>query len=61
MGILIHIFFYYAEMRRKTFKCTLNEIFLKTIQKEFTIEPKSYTAMLLYFFFDSLLSTCPDK
>ena len=25
------------------------------------MEPKSYTAMLLYLFFDSLLSTCPKK
>ena len=29
--------------------------------KTFTIEPKSYTAMLLYLCFDSLLSTCPKK
>ena len=26
-----------------------------------TVEPKSYTAMLLYLFFDSLLSTCLKK
>ena len=29
--------------------------------KKFTIEPKSYTTMLLYLFFDSLLSTCQKK
>ena len=29
--------------------------------KKCTIEPKSYTAMLLYLFLDSLLSTCPKK
>ena len=27
----------------------------------FLIEPKSYTAMVLYLYFDSLLSTCPKK
>ena len=35
--------------------------FKKANKKKFTIEPKSYTAMLLYLFFDSLLSTCPKK
>ena len=35
--------------------------FFKKPNKKFTIEPKSYTAMLLYLFFDSLLSTCPKK
>ena len=35
--------------------------FQETKQKQFTIEPKSYTAMLLYLFFYSLLSTCPIK
>ena len=29
--------------------------------KKFPIEPNGYTAMLLYLFFDSLLSTCPKK
>ena len=33
----------------------------ETKQKKCTIEPKSYTAALLYLFFDSLLSTCPRK
>ena len=28
---------------------------------KFTIKPKSYTAMLLYLFFDSSLSSCPKK
>ena len=36
-------------------------IFFKKPNKKFTIEPKSYTAMLLYLFFDYLLSTCPKK
>ena len=35
--------------------------FKKPNKKKFTIEPKSYTAMLLYLFFDSLLSTCLKK
>ena len=35
--------------------------FKKTNKKKFTIKPKSYAAMLLYLFFDSLLSTCPNK
>ena len=35
--------------------------FLRKPTKKSTIEPKSYTAMLLYSFFDSLLSTCPKK
>ena len=36
-------------------------IFFKKPNKTFTIEPKSYTSMLLYMFFDSLLSTGPKK
>ena len=36
-------------------------IFFKKPNKKFTIELKSYTAMLLYLFFDSLLSTCLKK
>ena len=36
-------------------------LFLRNPTKKFTIEPKSYTAMLLYSFFDSLLSSCPKK
>ena len=36
-------------------------LFEKPNKEKFTIEPKSYTAMLLYLFFDSLLSTCPKK
>ena len=36
--------------------------FFKKPNKKFTIiELKSYTAMLLYLFFDFLLSTCPKK
>ena len=35
--------------------------FFKKPKKKLKIEPKSYTAMLLYLFFDSLLSTCPKK
>ena len=35
--------------------------FFKKPNKKFTIESKSYTVMLLYFFFNSLLSTCPKK
>ena len=31
------------------------------LKKRFTIEPTSYTAMLLYLFFGSLLSTFPKK
>ena len=37
------------------------KFFFKTKQKQFTIEPKNYTAMPLYLFFDSLLPTCPKK
>ena len=33
----------------------------KPNKKKCTIEPKIYTAMLLYLFFDSLLSTYPKK
>ena len=36
-------------------------MFFKNQTKKFTIEPKSYAAMLQYFFFDSLLSTCTKK
>ena len=32
--------------------------FFKKPKKKLTIESKSYTAMLLYLFFDSSLSTC---
>ena len=39
----------------------INIIFLRSQTKKFTIEPKSYSAMLLYLFFDSLLSTCQKK
>ena len=35
--------------------------FKKPNKKKFTIEPKSYTAMLLYLIFDSVLSTYPKK
>ena len=35
--------------------------FFKKPYKIITTEPKSYTAMLLYLFFYSLLSTCPKK
>ena len=35
--------------------------FLRNQTKKITIEPNSYTAMLLYFLFDSTLSTCPKK
>ena len=67
--IIFHFFcFFYAEMRRKRpdvqkFSSLLYTYkFVKeTKLKKFTIEPKSYTAMLLYLFFDSLLSTCPKK
>ena len=46
----------------KIFKFTLYiYIFLRKQTKKFTIEPKSYTAMLLYLFYDSLLPTCPKK
>ena len=34
---------------------------LRSQTKKFTIEPKSYTAMLLYLFFDSSLSTWPKN
>ena len=37
------------------------KFFLKIKQTKFSTVPKSYTAMLLYLFFDSLLSTCPKK
>ena len=30
-------------------------------QKKFTIEPKTYTTILLYLFFDSLLSNSPTQ
>ena len=47
---------------RKVFKFILYVyIFLRHQIKNFTIEPNSYTAMLLYWFFDSLFSTCPKK
>ena len=35
--------------------------FFKKPNKKITIELKSYTAMLLYLFFDSLLSNCQKK
>ena len=35
--------------------------FLRNETQQFTIEPKNYTAMLLYLFFDSSLSTCLKK
>ena len=35
--------------------------FFKKTKKKITIESKSYTAMLLYLFFNSLLSTCQKK
>ena len=37
------------------------KFFQENKQKKFTTEPKSYTAMLLYLFFDYSLSTCPKK
>ena len=69
--------FYHVAMRRKLWpKAPAKEsalgqmsknvyfihiIVLRNQTKKFTIEPKSYTAMLLYLFFDSLLSTCQKK
>ena len=35
--------------------------FFKKPNNKCTIEPKSYSAMLLYLFLDSLLCTCPRK
>ena len=35
--------------------------FKKPNKKKLTTEPKSYTAIILYVFFDSLLSICPKK
>ena len=35
--------------------------FFEKPNKKITIGPKSYTAMLIYLFFDYLLSTCPKK
>ena len=47
---------------QKMFKFTLYiYIFLRNQSKKFTIEPKSNTAMLLYLFFNSLLSICLKK
>ena len=47
---------------QKVFKFTLYiTIFSRNRTKKITIEPKSYTVVLLYLFFDSLLSTCPKK
>ena len=47
---------------QEIFKFTLYiYIFSRNQTKKFTIEPQSYTAMPLYLFFDSLLSTCPKK
>ena len=37
------------------------KFFKKPNKKKITIEPKNYTVMLLYLFFDSLFSTCPKK
>ena len=37
------------------------KFFKETKLKKFTIESNDYIAMLLYLFFDSLLSTCPKK
>ena len=37
------------------------KFFLQTEHKKILTEPKSYTAILLYLFFDSVLSTCPKK
>ena len=46
----------------KNFQVYLTHInFLRNETKKFTIEPKNYTAMLLYLFFDSLSSTCQKK
>ena len=46
----------------KKFQVYFIEInFFMKLNKKFTIEPKSYTAMLLYLFFESLLSTCSKK
>ena len=47
----------------KKFSSLLNafKFFQETKFKKFTIEPNSYTEMLLYLFFDSLLSTCQKK
>ena len=35
--------------------------FLRNQTKKIIIQPKRYTAMLLYLFLDSSLSTCPNK
>ena len=45
----------------KNFQTYFIHKFFQEIKKKFTIEPKSYTAILLYLFFDSLLSTCLKK
>ena len=46
----------------KMFKFTLYiKMFWVTKQKNITLEPKSYTTMLLHLFFDISLSTCPKK
>ena len=67
---MFHSFrFYYPKMRRKlwpkmskNFQVYFIHInFVKKPSKKFTIEPKSYTAMLLYLFFDSLFSTYQNK
>ena len=39
----------------------LINFFKKPNKKKITIEPKSYTAILINLFFHSLLSTCPKK
>ena len=47
---------------QKMFKFTLYvSIFFRDQIKKITIEPKSYTAMLVYLFLNNLFSTCPKK
>ena len=64
--IIFHFFrFHYSEMRRKLWpKAPAKVDALGQMSKNFQVqvqEPKSYTAMLLYLFFDSLLSTSSKK
>ena len=47
---------------QKIFKFTLYiQLFSRNQTKKITVVPKTYTAMLLYLFFDSLLLTCQKK
>ena len=49
------------ESVKDNFKFTFIHINFFRNQKKFTIEPKSYTAMLQHLFRDSTLSTFPKK